>query len=71
MAKKTGTEIKTLDEENQLLSVAEVADLLRVGRTKCYQLIAEGRLQSVSLGERCTRVRASSVRRLINGEGGE
>lgn len=52
-----------------LLTIKEAQQLLRIGRTKCWELIGEGRLDVVRLGNRCTRVKESSVYRLINGEG--
>jgi len=36
----------------KLLTPEEVADQLRVGRTKVYELIASGKLRSVKIGRR-------------------
>ncbi len=47
-----------------LLSINQTCDLLGLGRTTCYALIAVGDLKMVKLG-RLTRVRASSVAALI------
>ena len=38
-----------------LLSVEEAADVLRIGRSKAYELIASGELEAVHIG-RCLRV---------------
>jgi excisionase family DNA binding protein len=36
----------------KLLTPEEVADQLRVGRTKVYELLASGKLRSVKIGRR-------------------
>ncbi|MBQ1783715.1 MAG: integrase arm-type DNA-binding domain-containing protein [Gammaproteobacteria bacterium] len=38
-----------------LLTIDEVRAILRIGRTKAWELLASGRLQAVRLGSRCTR----------------
>lgn len=48
-----------------LCSVQEVCATLRIGSTKCWELISQGQLSIVRLGARCTRIRRSSVDRLI------
>ena len=35
-----------------LISVEEAAHLLRIGRTRCFQLVLAGRIRSVKLGRR-------------------
>lgn len=52
---------------DSLLTVRDTAALLRVGPTKTWGLIAEGKLEVVRLSSRCTRVKRSSVERLMNG----
>ena len=53
-----------------LLSVPEVREILKIGNTKTWALIKSGDLEAVRLGARCTRVKRSSVDRLIqNGQG--
>jgi excisionase family DNA binding protein len=47
-----------------LYRVEEVAEMLGLGRTKTYQLVASGELPSVRLG-RCLRVPAHAIRRWI------
>lgn len=41
---------------------------LGVGHTKGWELIGAGRLSVVRLGKRCTRIKQSSIDRLISGE---
>lgn len=53
--------------EAYLTSISEAAKALGVGRSKAYQLIAEGRLATVSIGRR-RLVRTDSVRALALGE---
>jgi excisionase family DNA binding protein len=49
-----------------LLRASEVGQLIGVGRSKAYQLIASGDLPSVRLGKgRCVRVPADGLRRWI------
>lgn len=43
-------------------------EILQIKSTKYWQLVSLGRLQVVRLGKRCTRVKRSSIDRLINGE---
>lgn len=42
--------------EKVMLTVEEAAQLLSMGTTKAYELVAQGRIPSVRLGPRCTRV---------------
>lgn len=51
--------------EDSLLSPRDVCRILRIGRTKFWDLIGSGVLDVVRLGNRCTRVKRSSVDRLI------
>jgi excisionase family DNA binding protein len=48
-----------------LLTPAEVARLLRVSRTKVYELMKAGRLKRVELGTRCTRIPVASLDDLV------
>lgn len=51
-----------------LLTVKESMAALRVGRTKLYELINAGQVEVVRFGLRSTRVKASSIEKLlING----
>lgn len=57
---------------DRLLTVPEVADVLRLGRTKIYELLASGSLRSVHVGS-ARRVLASDLQGFIAslGAGGE
>jgi excisionase family DNA binding protein len=48
----------------RLLHVEEAAKILSIGRTKAYELIAEGRLHAIHLG-RATRISSREVDRFI------
>jgi excisionase family DNA binding protein len=50
---------------DRLLTIPEVAEALRHGRTRVYQLIGEGRLPSVTVGPRARRIRESDLDRFI------
>lgn len=50
-----------------LLSIHEAADALRIGRSKTYDLIKEGKLVTVTIGRR-RLVRVESVQALARGE---
>ena len=39
--------------------------MLRIGHTKAWDLIRQRELEAVRLGNRCTRIRKSSIDRLI------
>ncbi|MFC4254411.1 helix-turn-helix domain-containing protein [Altererythrobacter xixiisoli] len=49
-------------------SVNEACQVSSLGRTRLYQLIAEGRLEARKIGKR-TIIPATSLRALIDGEG--
>jgi len=49
-----------------LLRPEDVARLLRIGRTKVYDLMREGSLRSVQLG-RCRRVTPAAVAEFVDG----
>jgi excisionase family DNA binding protein len=50
-----------------LCSIPDAAKALGVGRSKLYELIAEGRLETVTIGRR-RLVRTDSIRALALGE---
>jgi excisionase family DNA binding protein len=50
-----------------LCSIPDAAKALGVGRSKLYELIGEGRLETVTIGRR-RLVRADSIRALALGE---
>ena len=49
---------------DMLLTAAEAAAVLKIGRSKLYELIARGGIDSVKLG-RCRRFRRSDLDRFI------
>lgn len=53
--------------ETLLCSIPDAAKALGVGRSKLYELIGEGRVETVSIGRR-RLVRADSIRTLALGE---
>ena len=53
--------------EPLLYSIREAAELLRIGRSKTYQLIAAKKILTVTIGRR-RLVKAESVRAIANGE---
>ena len=50
---------------DHLHSISETCATLHIGTTKCYELINQGVLEAVRLGGRCTRIKKSSIDRLI------
>jgi excisionase family DNA binding protein len=54
----------SLFETSQLLTVEEVMRLLKLGRTKIYHLMNEGRLESVKIGS-ARRIKLASALALI------
>lgn len=55
-------------ESDVLLTAAEAAEILGIGRSKLYELIARGSIRSVKL-DRCRRFRRSDVDQFIRGLG--
>lgn len=58
----------THETPDYLCTIKEMQSLLSVGRSKCWELIGAGRVEVVRLGLRCTRIKRSSIDRLIAGE---
>jgi excisionase family DNA binding protein len=48
-----------------LYSVPEACATLGIGATKCWALISQGHLSVLRLGTRCTRIKKSSIDRLM------
>lgn len=48
-------------------SINETTQLLSMGRTSIYAMIADGRLESFKLGRR-TLIKGDSIRRLVDGQ---
>lgn len=49
-----------------LVSIPDAARMLGIGRSKCYGLIDESRLETISIGTR-RLVKVESIRRLVEG----
>jgi len=47
------------------LTVPEAAQELRLPRTRCYELIAQGELPAVRIGERSIRVHREQLERFL------
>lgn len=58
----------TAKELPRLMTVREVAELLRLSRTKVYELINLRELRTVKIG-RCVRVPEAAVRELLANSG--
>lgn len=52
--------------ERRLLTPLEVAEILGIGRTKVFELIASGELESVAIG-RCRRVPTEALDAFLAG----
>lgn len=50
---------------DQLISPKDGCSALDIGPTKLWELIADGHLEVVRLSRRCTRIKKSSIDRLI------
>lgn len=65
MATKTKERQAPIHGADALHSIREACATLNIGATKCWELIGNGALEVVRLGNRCTRIRKSSIDRLI------
>jgi excisionase family DNA binding protein len=64
-SKRTTTDVRAdLREPDRLLTVAEAAAVLGLGRSKLYELMARGAIHSVKV-DRCRRFRRSDLDRYI------
>ena len=57
----------TLDGQPAVLTVEEVAEVLRIGRRQAYDLVRSGRLYGVRIG-RSIRVPRAALDRFLSGE---
>ena len=48
-----------------LLTVKETMGVLRLGRTRFYELVKAGQIDIIKLGQRSTRVKIESIEKLI------
>jgi|GEM_PF-3009681 len=65
MNPKAGLSKSPIPGADQLHTITETCATLNIGPTKCWELIGKGALEAVRLGNRCTRVKKSSIDRLI------
>lgn len=54
-----------MEQEKNWLTVPEVAEELRVPRTRAYELIAKGDLPAVRIGERTIRVHRAELEKFL------
>jgi len=52
-------------EEQRWLTVKEASELLRIPRTRCYELIQQGSLPAVRIGERSIRVNYRELEKFL------
>ncbi len=52
-------------KEHDWLTVPEVAEELRIPRTRCYELISVGELPAVRIGERSIRVNRRELQEFL------
>lgn len=64
MATNTKDPQAPIQDVDPLHSVREACATLNIGPTKCWELIGNGTLEVVRLGNRCTRITKSSIKRL-------
>jgi excisionase family DNA binding protein len=50
-----------------LLTVREVCQVLRVRKSKCYEIMRSGQLEYIQLGPRSRRVSAAALLRFLEG----
>jgi excisionase family DNA binding protein len=55
--------------KRELLTAAEAATVLRIGRTTMYKLLADGTVPCVRLGPRLIRVRRTDLDEILEGKG--
>ncbi len=56
-----------MDEQHEWLKVPEVAQVLRIARSRAYELVAEGEIPSVRIG-RSVRVSRRELGRWLEGQ---
>ncbi|MEW6635867.1 MAG: helix-turn-helix domain-containing protein [Actinomycetota bacterium] len=55
-----------MDEEHEYLKVPEVAEVLRIARSRAYELVADGEIPAVKIG-RSVRVSRKELDRWLEG----
>lgn len=66
MTQATSKASAITDFSDQLVSVKDGCAALGIRPTKLWALIRDGHLDAVRLGGRCTRIKKSSIDRLIH-----
>lgn len=56
-----------MDGEKEYLKVSEVAEFLRIGRSRAYELVGSGEIPSVRIG-RSVRVSRRKLERWLEGQ---
>ncbi len=56
-----------MDTQHEFLRIAEVAQELRIARSRAYELVANGTLPAVKIG-RSVRVRRKELERWLEGQ---
>ncbi len=56
-----------MDEQHEYLKVAEVARIIRVARSRAYELVAEGEIPSIRIG-RSVRVNRRELDEWLEGQ---
>lgn len=65
MAKKSTQATVLSGFQDSLHTIPETCATLKIGATKCWELINQGALEAVHLGNRSTRIKGSSIDRVI------
>lgn len=56
-----------VDKEHEWLKVPEMAGFLRIGRSRAYELVADGEIPSIKIG-RSIRVSRKELERWLEGQ---
>ena len=59
--------MRTQRHDQVLLKIPEVAEMLSIGRSTVYEMITDGRLETVHIG-RSVRITASSIESFVDSE---
>jgi excisionase family DNA binding protein len=60
-----GRKEEKMDENERLLTVPEVADLLRMGTDTIYQYVDQGRIPAIKIRGRMIRFSPSAIRKWV------
>ena len=56
-------------EDRLLLTVAEMAEQLAIGRTRAYELVASGQIPSVRVGKNSIRIAVAALQQWVDERG--